>query len=70
MTRCYIRLENLFNGDKLLGPQMNIFLNENWKEASREVGPSIAKAISEIIYQILSNICELVPYNEIFPPKA
>ncbi|KAK3929001.1 Protein takeout [Frankliniella fusca] len=33
------QLKGLFNGDKLLGAQMNAFLNENWRDVLRELGP-------------------------------
>ncbi|KAF6202630.1 hypothetical protein GE061_003029 [Apolygus lucorum] len=36
--------QNLFNGDKMLGKQMNIFLNENWPEIFGELKPAISKA--------------------------
>lgn len=29
--RVYLHFENLFNGDRLLGNQMNRFMNENWE---------------------------------------
>lgn len=47
---------------------MNKFLNENWEDASREIGPSIAEALSRVIDGILKNICETVPYKDLFLP--
>lgn len=68
-SRLYTNLENLFNGDRLLGPQTNKFLNENWEELSKDVGPSVTGALAEVIYSLTKNVCQLVPYNEIFPNK-
>ncbi|KAE8747380.1 hypothetical protein FOCC_FOCC005847 [Frankliniella occidentalis] len=65
--RVFIRLANLFNGDRLLGENMNHFLNENWKEVTREVGPTIADAISEMFRQILTQISDLVPWKYVYP---
>ncbi|PSN34102.1 hypothetical protein C0J52_12952 [Blattella germanica] len=36
VKRVYMHLTNLFNGNELLGREMNNFLNENWKEVSDE----------------------------------
>lgn len=49
---------------------MNIFLNENWKEASKEVGPAIAEAIGEVIHTQITNIAAIVPLSEMFPEKV
>ncbi|KAK3926822.1 Protein takeout [Frankliniella fusca] len=65
--RVYIKLANLFNGDRLLGNNMNHFLNENWKEVTHEVGPTIADAISEVFRQILTQISDLVPWKYVYP---
>lgn len=65
--RAYFDLKNLFNGDRLLGENMNVFLNENWKEVTNELGPSLADAIGEVIRQIIQQIVDVVPYDNIFP---
>nr|XP_022908738.1 protein takeout-like [Onthophagus taurus] len=52
--REYYVLDNLFNGDKRLGDQMNKFLDENWDEVSKEIGPAVTEVISAIV-QIISN---------------
>lgn len=65
-----IHLDNLFNGDKFLGDNMNTFLNENWKDVLADVGPTIGEAMAQVITIILSNIFQLVPYDEAFPDKV
>ncbi|RZF42956.1 hypothetical protein LSTR_LSTR004258 [Laodelphax striatellus] len=65
--RTYFKLENLFNGDKTLGDNMNFFLNENWKEVTQELGPAVGEAISEVFRLLLTNIADLVPYEYIYP---
>ncbi|XP_075215010.1 protein takeout-like [Lycorma delicatula] len=65
-TRMYIKLENLFNGDKVLGNSMNQFLDENWKEVLNELGDPLIKSLSPIFTLIINNIAKEVPYNEIF----
>ncbi|XP_069688396.1 protein takeout-like [Periplaneta americana] len=61
-----IHLSNLFNGDKFLGDNMNHFLNENWQELIREMGPPVGEAINQFVSALLSNVFELVPYDDAF----
>lgn len=68
-TGFHIQLTNLFNGNKLLGDQMNEFLNENWRDAYNELSPTIFKIISEILVSVVSRISSVVPYDNIFPEK-
>lgn len=49
---------------------MNTFLNENWKDVLADVGPTIGEAMAQVITIILSNIFQLVPYDEAFPDKV
>ncbi|XP_018914605.2 protein takeout isoform X2 [Bemisia tabaci] len=64
-----IRLENLFNGDKLLGENMNTILNENWKDLLREIGPAVGDALASVFRNTLSSVAQLVPYDVLFPTK-
>lgn len=61
-------LQNLFNGDKLLGGQMLTFLNENWKEVFAETKPGIEQTMSEVVKFLISPMSR-VPYDYLFPPK-
>ena len=63
-----IRFEGLFNGDKLLGDQMNIFLNENWRELIKELGPGIAEATGEVVKLVVVGLANHVPVDEMFGP--
>ncbi|XP_046668942.1 protein takeout-like [Homalodisca vitripennis] len=63
----YFHLDNLFNGDKLLGDNMNIFLNENWKDLVKEFGPAVGSALGEVFRRLLTNIHGLVPYDVVYP---
>ncbi|XP_047108046.1 protein takeout-like [Schistocerca piceifrons] len=67
MSRAYMYLDNLFDGDKLLGDNTNQFLNENWQEVVKEIGPALAEALSQVVTLVLSGIAGLVPYDEVFP---
>ncbi|KAF4524409.1 hypothetical protein B566_EDAN009325 [Ephemera danica] len=65
--RAYLDLENLFNGERSLSDNTNVFLNENWREMVQELGPPIAQALSAAVTQIMSNLSKSVPFNDIFP---
>lgn len=60
-------LTNLFGGDKMLGDQINKFLNENWKELEKELAPAISKVMNSLITNVAKNLFTIVPYDEILP---
>ncbi|XP_014272244.1 protein takeout [Halyomorpha halys] len=64
--RTYFDLKNLFNGDQFLGNNMNRFLNENWKEVTKELGPAVGQAFSDLFRNLLTNVAAQVPFNEIY----
>ncbi|XP_069681799.1 protein takeout-like [Periplaneta americana] len=67
--RMYVHLDNLFGGDNLLGTETNNFLNENWLEVFKDVGPSITEAIAQLLGKIINNISAHFPYDDLFPEK-
>ncbi|KAJ4448254.1 hypothetical protein ANN_10268 [Periplaneta americana] len=66
-TNVHIEFTNLFNGDKLLGKQMNEFLNKNWREWYKELSPTIFSAYSQIISTVFKGLYQTVPVSEMFP---
>lgn len=46
---------------------MNYFLNENWKDVTKELGPAVGQTFGEVFRLMLTNIAELVPYDYIYP---
>jgi len=68
-TRLHINLENLFNGDKVLGDNMNLFLNENWRDILNELKPAITLAMEEILKSIINRIFMKIPYEDIYLPS-
>lgn len=58
------KVENLFNGDKALGDNMNLFLNENWREIFNEVRASLTKAYGEVFRTIINSVFSKFPYNK------
>lgn len=69
-SRLHINLENLFNGDKRLGDNMNQFLNTNWRDILNELKPAITYAVEEILKGIINRIFMKVPYEEVFAPQS
>lgn len=61
-----MQLDNLYNGDKLLGDSTNLFLNENWEEIYNELKRSIFDAFGLIIQNVMNQVFRKIPYNELF----
>lgn len=59
-------LENLFNGDKALGDQMNLFLNENWRDIDNDIKPAIRGTLIEVILSYINNADRRIALNDIF----
>lgn len=66
--RSYYHLDNLFNGDSVLGEQTNKFLDENWQEIDKDLGPAISETIGQICVQIASTFFDRIPYDQLFLP--
>nr|XP_014272309.1 protein takeout-like [Halyomorpha halys] len=64
-----ISLENLFNGDKLLGGNMNRFLNENWRDILKDLRPALSKSLGALTKSILQSMANVVPFDIMFPKK-
>uniref|UniRef100_D3TQK8 Takeout n=1 Tax=Glossina morsitans morsitans TaxID=37546 RepID=D3TQK8_GLOMM len=58
--------DNLFNGDKALGDNMNKFLNENWKEIFNELRASIEKEFGAVVDKVISQVYTKYPYAKYF----
>jgi hypothetical protein len=58
--------ENLFNGDKQLGDNINRVLNDNWKEVFDDVKADYIKVVDRIIVQLFNNFFSKVSQEEAF----
>uniref|UniRef100_A0A182IY27 Uncharacterized protein n=1 Tax=Anopheles atroparvus TaxID=41427 RepID=A0A182IY27_ANOAO len=65
-SRFYMDFTNLFNGDKALGDNMNVFLNDNWPDILKELKPAIAAAFTKIFESVVGNVFNRVPYSELY----
>lgn len=60
-----IRLENLFNGDKVLGDLGNRLINENVDLLKPDFIPAFEKAFANVYKQISNDILALAPLDEL-----
>ncbi|XP_069683194.1 protein takeout-like [Periplaneta americana] len=67
--RMYIHLDNLFNGDKRFGDEMNELLNKHWKEVFYEITPHIAASFLEMFIGLGNTISKKIPYDLLVPEK-
>lgn len=65
-TRFRLNFQNLFNGNKELGTQMNQFLNDNWKDILHELKPAITDAFGAVFAEITNRIFLKVPSSKLF----
>lgn len=62
-------LENLFNGDKLLGDTTNRFLNENWSDVINELKPALRNAVGIITGSVIKAVFDKFPYEDFWLPS-
>ncbi|XP_044260354.1 protein takeout-like [Tribolium madens] len=60
------KLDNLFNGDKVLGDNINQVLNDNWKEVFDDVKAGYIEIIQAIVTSLLNNFFSKVSIEEAF----
>jgi Haemolymph juvenile hormone binding protein (JHBP) len=65
-SRMFLRLDGLFNGNKALSDNMNLFLNENWQIILQELKPAVRNTLSQIATSLISNFMDKVPYSEFY----
>lgn len=66
VKRAYLKFENLFGGNPVLGKEIDKLLIENWKEVLDEMKPSLNDFYNKVTTQILELYVKKVPYDEIF----
>ncbi|BES99102.1 JHBP [Nesidiocoris tenuis] len=62
-----MQFDNLFNGDKALGDNMNKFLNQNWKEILHELKPNIAATFAVAFREISNRLFSRITKPQITP---
>ncbi|VVC40626.1 Haemolymph juvenile hormone binding [Cinara cedri] len=67
-TNLHMQFDRLFNGDKALGDNMNVFLNENWRDILNELQPAIEEVLGMVFKDISQQFVKRIPENEKFLP--
>lgn len=67
INKAHINLDNLFNGDPVLGPASNEVLNANSDLLVDEIKPVLEDALSDLFTNISNKITEAFTYDELFP---
>ncbi|XP_045467273.1 protein takeout-like [Harmonia axyridis] len=65
-----LQFDNLFNGNKMLGDNINKVLNDNWKDIFNELGPSYFEAFAQIIKNSSQIFFDAVPVSELFLDRS
>lgn len=61
-----VQFGNMFNGDPVLGPTTNQFLNENWSDIYKELRPSVEAAFGKVVETLINNVFASVQYKNAF----
>lgn len=56
-----IHLDNLFNGNKVLGASLNMFLNQNAKEVISELRSDLERGLANIFTGLWTNVFSKLP---------
>jgi hypothetical protein len=55
---------------RVAGPQVNSFMNDNWKEVYKSMSPAISEAFAQVIGSIVNTITSGLPYDALFPARG
>lgn len=67
-ARVTLQFDNLFDGDTVLGDQMNRFINQNSDLLFKELQAPYEETFGLVFAKISNEIYSRVPFNKIFPP--
>ncbi|XP_030752076.1 circadian clock-controlled protein-like [Sitophilus oryzae] len=66
INKAHFNFENLFNGNKQLGDNINKVLNDNPQDAINELGPAFSNVINLAATTIIRAYLLVVPFDELF----
>ncbi|XP_050544004.1 protein takeout-like [Daktulosphaira vitifoliae] len=61
-----MKFENLFNGNKALGDNMNVFLNENWPDILKDFQPALEQALVFVLIEYTNQFFGRVSMEDLF----
>ncbi|XP_030762874.1 circadian clock-controlled protein-like [Sitophilus oryzae] len=65
-TKLYSHFDNMFNGNKLLGDNINKLLNDEWEVVFQDTKSAIENAVKAIIQPYIQHFFDKVPADELF----
>lgn len=63
-----LRLDNLFNGDRILGEVGNTLINDNQELYLNEIVPGLERGLSKKFLDVANEILATATFDEMFPP--
>ncbi|XP_002138587.4 protein takeout [Drosophila pseudoobscura] len=63
-----LNLENLFNGDRILGEVGNTLINSNQELYLNEIIPGLERGLSKKFLDVANEILDTATFDEMFPP--
>ncbi|KAL1140559.1 hypothetical protein AAG570_000489 [Ranatra chinensis] len=70
MASCRVHLDNLFNGNKVLGHTLNTFLNKNALEVVDELKENIGESLAAVFKKVMNDAFGRVPTKFWIPREA
>ncbi|KAJ9577458.1 hypothetical protein L9F63_005959 [Diploptera punctata] len=67
MKNSHVQLNNLFNGDKVLGEATNKVFNENWREIFVTYKHIVEEAVGELSKNLANKVFIKFPFKELYP---
>ncbi|KAG6448014.1 uncharacterized protein LOC115442092 [Manduca sexta] len=64
-----IKLEGLFNGDKVLGQAANEAINQNRGEFLKMTKPSLESTVNKLLLDISNKVVDDLPLDDLFPKQ-
>lgn len=64
--KIHFKLDNLFDGNAVLGKAINQILNNNWEEVYKDVKTGYQAAFAQVFQSIFNNLLEKVSADELF----
>ncbi|XP_064107485.1 protein takeout-like [Macrobrachium nipponense] len=63
IDRLNIKLENLFNGDPILGQTVNHFLNQNSQEILKDLKPEVSRQLGVLVERVMNDALSQLPVD-------
>jgi hypothetical protein len=70
-TRDLAACSTVVNGRACVaGPQVERFMNENWKELYQSMSPGISEAFAQVVRNTVNSVASGLPFDTVFPERT